>query len=751
MAFMELLKTISSWFNLWWTSNQSIDQEVANTEFLPEFRYSNLLTGEIRILHILPGQSNQQIQCRLDHVKLQDQPQYTALSYAWGDTTREQQKITIRDYETRDSILQVGENLHCALLALRSPDKEHTFWIDAICIDQKNDVEKTIQLLLMKDIYSRAAKVLIWLGSAADDSDYVMEFLAQRTVPGDERFMTAFTKILQRSWFRRTWVIQEFSLNPSPPLIKCGFVDPISWEVFEEMCVRFPLFLKQIGEALRASMSLHDEFELMNSLSHLESQYRAEHLHYLCKNRDSYQAPESILSEEPLIRHISLKIVWGKEFEVSNPVDRVYGHVGLMTESQVQTLQVDYSKSVRQVYQDAVWTSIVQDKTPFLYFNYLCPLAVGQNPHNLASWVPDLSDNVARRSLEGSSLQRWLVLELGEKLQNGDSPQLLAELQEDDLLSCKGLICDEVELIIGSTIHSNFEWDSLWRELHDDALRIRRHGINYMKETIQRRCSDVRTVDPLLGMDWDYYDNPDVIMRDHMKRVDEVIIENHDELKATHRKAVIDVLEEVEEKFQSHEPALTRLKKHVNKQDLYPFSTLYMWSDLLQHTYEIDEKVLAGNLRRLLILNNTQTKPPKPAIIERNRPSEGRVLEIGDYGMLTHSEPTYELGPTPLSYFMSDKDDDSTTKLTAPFRQALPKGQFFFITKRGYWGVACAGIKKGDRLSLLFGEWKFPMIIRPEGKHYYMVGPALLDKDTRNDAYHEYHSANDGLEDIVFS
>jgi hypothetical protein len=179
-----------------------------------------------------------------------------------------------------------------------------------------------------------------------------------------------------------------------------------------------------------------------------------------------------------------------------------------------------------------------------------------------------------------------------------------------------------------------------------------------------------------------------------------------------------------------------------------------MWTGLLQHTYEIDENVLAHNLRRLLILGNTQTEPPRPAIVERDRFSEGAVLEIGDYGILTHSQPSMELGVTPLSHFMSNKDD-STAKLTAPFRQTLPKSCCFFITKRGYWGVACAEIKKGDKLSFLFGEWKFPMIIRPNGIHHQMVGPALLDKETRNDALHECHSANreadDGLEDIVFS
>jgi hypothetical protein len=170
----------------------------------------------------------------------------------------------------------------------------------------------------------------------------------------------------------------------------------------------------------------------------------------------------------------------------------------------------------------------------------------------------------------------------------------------------------------------------------------------------------------------------------------------------------------------------------------------------------MDELVLARHLRRLFMLNNIQTEPPEPVIVERDiSPIPQRtVLEVGDYGILTHTQSSVELGTTPLSYFMSNKDD-ATAKLTAPFRQTLPKSHCFFITKRGYWGIACTEIKMGDKLSLLFGEWNFPMIIRPNGKYYQMAGPALLDKKTRNDAHHECHSANtegdDGLEDIVFS
>lgn len=38
------------------------------------------------------------------------------------------------------------------------------FWIDAVCINQKDREEKSAQLPLMTAIYKRASRVIVWLG-----------------------------------------------------------------------------------------------------------------------------------------------------------------------------------------------------------------------------------------------------------------------------------------------------------------------------------------------------------------------------------------------------------------------------------------------------------------------------------------------------------------------------------------------------------------------------------------------------------
>jgi hypothetical protein len=37
-------------------------------------------------------------------------------------------------------------------------------WVDAICINQKDDAERNAQVKRMADIYNRASNVCVWLG-----------------------------------------------------------------------------------------------------------------------------------------------------------------------------------------------------------------------------------------------------------------------------------------------------------------------------------------------------------------------------------------------------------------------------------------------------------------------------------------------------------------------------------------------------------------------------------------------------------
>ncbi|KPA35126.1 heterokaryon incompatibility protein [Fusarium langsethiae] len=136
--------------------------------------------GSMRIclLHLLPATDiKDPIESRLEVVALEQNPVYEALSYCWGDTT-ELLKIKCNDQE-----FQVTENLFSALQHLRHEIYKRTLWIDAICINQKDLEERQSQVLLMKDIYTRSKRVVVWLGPdpAFDGINHLFDLI--QTIP----------------------------------------------------------------------------------------------------------------------------------------------------------------------------------------------------------------------------------------------------------------------------------------------------------------------------------------------------------------------------------------------------------------------------------------------------------------------------------------------------------------------------------------------------------------------------------------
>jgi hypothetical protein len=112
-----------------------------------------------------------EVRVEITHAPFDDPQKYIALSYVWG-SEEDPQNIAVNG-----GSFKVTKNLFQALQHLRhmqGPDAGLPFWIDAICINQSDNVEKSRQVRLMTEIYSRACKVLVWLGPPDDDSELAL-------------------------------------------------------------------------------------------------------------------------------------------------------------------------------------------------------------------------------------------------------------------------------------------------------------------------------------------------------------------------------------------------------------------------------------------------------------------------------------------------------------------------------------------------------------------------------------------------
>ena len=113
----------------------------------------------MRLLRLQPhSDENSNIDCQVFTCTLLDSGSthsYEALSYVW-ESADNPQLVFINDSE-----MSVKGNLHAALLHLRDPFIDRILWIDAICINQEDDEEKSHQVRLMAKIYAKASRVIV--------------------------------------------------------------------------------------------------------------------------------------------------------------------------------------------------------------------------------------------------------------------------------------------------------------------------------------------------------------------------------------------------------------------------------------------------------------------------------------------------------------------------------------------------------------------------------------------------------------
>ena len=150
----------------------------------------------------------------MHEVAIDSEKPYEALSYTW-EPVQDQRCIEIDGH-----CLIVGENRFAALFHLRDSEKSRWLWIDAICINQAEVSERNHQVALMRNIYTYAKRVIVWLGIEPVDKSITSHHPAGRfraaheppdLEPQDCNSSTPdyFFEILRSRWFTRGWVFQE--------------------------------------------------------------------------------------------------------------------------------------------------------------------------------------------------------------------------------------------------------------------------------------------------------------------------------------------------------------------------------------------------------------------------------------------------------------------------------------------------------------------------------------------------------------
>ncbi|KAK4158952.1 heterokaryon incompatibility protein-domain-containing protein [Cladorrhinum sp. PSN259] len=350
-------------------------------------------------------------------------PPYEALSYCWGHpSTFYSHEITCNDIP-----IKISSNLCSAIKSLRLPDSPRILWIDQLCINQNDNGDKTDQVSRMGDIYSLAARTVVWLGEReeGDGSELVFalcdrfqksgwcdiwtavassvgmyklltldpedrkqliaetvaesEGTLQTVEPEDvtETEVEAAVKLVTRLYFSRSWVIQEICLSKEV-LVVCGD-QKTNWDLLRTTV--------SIGVVMSEYVVSHymtpvakivlGTFPTFNSLS------------------DSFPSLGSRDDEESAQGHNLdlLDCLWETRIlEATEPRDKVFAFLGLQNQTHLpEDLRVvpNYHATVEDTFKSTARHLIAQrGNLDYLFTEpHLNP-----NPNlTLPSWAPDWS------------------------------------------------------------------------------------------------------------------------------------------------------------------------------------------------------------------------------------------------------------------------------------------------------------------------------------------------------------------------
>ncbi|KAM0347360.1 hypothetical protein ACHAPU_004880 [Fusarium lateritium] len=344
--------------------NRNAHTSLSTQESAPSIYQPLSSTSSFRLLELQPSNSaTDPLVGRLINSDITFQPDYEALSYAWGDSA------DLNYIKMDDCDVSITSNLHLALIHLRATDSLRLLWVDALCINQSVHGERNQQVRIMGDIYKSARQVIVWLGEAADDSHLVFEHLKD-SLDGSledppvvtEPKRRAWNALVKRPWFFRTWVIQEISLARRA-IIMCG-KDSTLWRNLEE--------------------SWKEDFSNgANGLSSVRSGPGNQPDHPLAgfdPDKHVWRLRLLEFGSDPL----SI-LRYSRVCQTSEIRDRIYGILGLFEPG---FITVDYDLPVEDIF--LRFTEAVIRLTGGL--RILQHLGVERTYSNLPSWVPDFTD-----------------------------------------------------------------------------------------------------------------------------------------------------------------------------------------------------------------------------------------------------------------------------------------------------------------------------------------------------------------------
>lgn len=309
--------------------------------------------SEIRLLKVeLEHGPGRALRCAFRKASLEEHgPPFTAVSYAWGQG--EHDRLIYVGMEAI-KVTKTVDNVLRGVLA----DGATFLWLDQICIDQANTMERSNQVSMMSVIYSRADRVLVYLGEAGEHTSVAIDFaehyhwrmmdqgtsetrIAQMSSSESVSFIASrehsdssdtevlrrialgLVDLLTRQFFQRLWVVQEVVLGRDLVTV-CG-PRHFQWYILRLACLLFTR-RPELASLLKSFVDTNCDFATMRKASRLVKQQGGQARRDLWDILNDYSG-----------------------LVTCEPRDKIYAILGLARRT-IDLPKPDYAKPLKEVY-----------------------------------------------------------------------------------------------------------------------------------------------------------------------------------------------------------------------------------------------------------------------------------------------------------------------------------------------------------------------------------------------------------------
>ncbi|KAF2122686.1 heterokaryon incompatibility protein-domain-containing protein [Lophiotrema nucula] len=320
-------------------------------------------------------------------------PAYYALSYLWN-VPGPAGTLQINGQE-----ISITHNLHRALVRVLSwlyaeaRREEHTYiWADAVCINQRDDKEKSWQVGMMKDIFSHSRETLAYIGhdiEGAERAIVTLNTLAdigtlglygvtsfihsqEKLLTSDVEDLESVKHLFQQRYFKRIWVFQEVVL--SRRLRFLSNTGSINGNIVSKAVTT----LQHAGIISIEHMNSRDPSlawaRLLDALSVPLG------IREIMGNREVYRENH----KRTILQLLSSKMV--SDLEATQPIDHIYALLGLSSDAGELELQPDYTLSWGQAF--ARLTEALIKRHGMVALQTILILSLHTRVPDWPSWMP---------------------------------------------------------------------------------------------------------------------------------------------------------------------------------------------------------------------------------------------------------------------------------------------------------------------------------------------------------------------------